>query len=175
MTKTKNQSSPGNNREGLFCYFMARLGNPGEAAIHAGYPRELAWETAAKLLGQKEIRQKIAHLTQEESETQARELALQGLRRLAFGSVNDAVELLCSREEELPTDLAKLDLFHVADLRRPKGGGWEVRFFSRLEALRLLLDYAKDHEPKPDTGTSSFYQALNQAAKTTPSGYWDGI
>ena len=65
--------------------------------------------------------------------------ALEGFRRLAFGDIRDAVRLLFC-DEVNPRMLRNMNLFAVSEIRRPKGGGMEIRFFDRIEALRLLSE-----------------------------------
>ena len=67
------------------------------------------------------------------------ETALEGFRRLAFGDIRDAVRLLFC-DEVNPRMLRNMNLFAVSEIRRPKGGGMEIRFFDRIEALRLLSE-----------------------------------
>ena len=55
-----------------------------------------------------------------EQEKQAK--LVEGLERLAFGNVTDAIKLLFC--DELNTRiLNKLDLFHISEIKRPKGWG----------------------------------------------------
>ena len=82
-----------------------------------------------------------------------------GYRRLAFGSVADAVKLLFHDGGE-PLDPETLDLFAVSDLKRPKGGGLEIKFFDRqraLERLEALVSGDAD-------GALPFYRALERSA-----------
>lgn len=65
--------------------------------------------------------------------------ALEGVRRIAFSDIGDAVRLLFS-EEVSPRVLKNMNLSAVSEIRRPKGGGMEIRFIDRLEALRLLSE-----------------------------------
>mgnify|MGYP001138328001 CR=1 FL=1 len=67
------------------------------------------------------------------------ETAKEGFRRLAFGGIHDAVRLLFC-EDVNPRTLKNMDLFAVSEIRRPKNGGMEIRFFDRIEALRLLSE-----------------------------------
>ena len=73
------------------------------------------------------------------SETQ---LVIDGLKKLAFGKVNDAVTLVFSDDMPPPEILAKMQLFNVSSVKRVKGGGVEVQFFDRQKALEKLYDYA---------------------------------
>ena len=58
------------------------------------------------------------------------ETAKEGFRRLAFGGIHDAVRLLFC-EDVNPRTLKNMDLFAVSEIRRPKNGGMEIRFFDR--------------------------------------------
>ena len=83
----------------------------------------------------------------------------EGLERLAFGSVGDAVKLLFC-EEISPRMLNRLDLFPVAEIKRPKGGGVEMKFFDRLRAMQCLQEFCQDHAQ----GSDEFYRAPQQTA-----------
>lgn len=64
--------------------------------------------------------------------------AVQGYRRLSFGSPADAVKLLKDWENLTREDIEKLDLFNVSEIKLPKSGGIEIKFFDRLKALEKL-------------------------------------
>ena len=70
-----------------------------------------------------------------------KDLVLEGLEKLAFGKVNDAVRLVFAEEVPSPAVLARMNLFNVASISRDKGGV-EVKFFDRQRALERLYDYA---------------------------------
>ena len=63
------------------------------------------------------------------------ETAKEGFRRLAFGGIHDAVRLLFC-EDVNPRTLKNMDLFAVSEIRRPKNGGMEIRFFDRTASSR---------------------------------------
>lgn len=71
---------------------------------------------------------------------------LEGLEKLAFGKVNDAVSLAFAEELPPADALGKLNLFNVASIKRVKGGGVEVQFFDRQKALERLYEYARADE-----------------------------
>ena len=77
-----------------------------------------------------------------------------GLTDLAFGSCCDAVRLLFMTEEETMQKLPKLKLINVSEIKRPKGGGMEIKFFDRIKAFE-----------KQENGLS-FYEALEKSAQT---------
>lgn len=83
-----------------------------------------------------------------------------GLLDIALGSVSDAVSLLFMTEEEALQRLPKLKLMNVSEIKRPKGGGTEIKFFDRLKAFEKLM---QNHEGTTD-GSLSFYEALEKSA-----------
>lgn len=90
--------------------------------------------------------------------------ALAGLRRLAFGRINDALALLREDASEIPADC--LDLFNVAEIKRPKGGGVEIKFFDRLEALCRLAEL--ETRAGSESSADSFFEALKSSAEVNP-------
>lgn len=84
-----------------------------------------------------------------------------GYRRLAFGTVQDAVALLFAGEQEIMEKLPGYDLFNVSEIKRPKGGGMEIKFFDRLKALEKLWEFSESSCAEP----VSFYLALEESAK----------
>ena len=86
-----------------------------------------------------------------------------GLERLAFGSILDAVKLI---RDEGETDISSLDLFNVSEIKRVKGGGVEIKFFDRLEALEKLLQIEESFGRSATA--ESFFSAL-ESAKATPN------
>ncbi|MDD6728269.1 MAG: terminase small subunit [Eubacteriales bacterium] len=87
----------------------------------------------------------------------------EGLRRLAFGEITDAVSLLYESDEDIIKMLPGLDLFNVSEIKRPKGGGMEIKFFDRLKALEKLREIAVMEEGKEQT---SFFDALESASSS---------
>ena len=82
----------------------------------------------------------------------------QGLLDIALGSVSDAISLLFMTEEEIIERLPKLKLINVSEIKRPKGGGMEIKFFDRIKALeRLGTDKISDSD-----SSLSFYEALEK-------------
>jgi hypothetical protein len=90
--------------------------------------------------------------------------ALGGLRRLAFEPVNDAVRLMARIDVMTDREIAKLNLLAVSEIRRLKDGALEMKFFDRLKALELLASCAA--RPEANDAASSFYEALENTAKT---------
>ncbi len=70
------------------------------------------------------------------------QLVIDGLKKLAFGKVNDAVTLVFAEDIPPPELLAKMQLFNLSSVKRVKGGGVEIQFFDRQKALEKLYEYA---------------------------------
>lgn len=145
-------------KETLFCQLFASYRNQREAALRAGFNFRPE-RTAARLLERPEIQKEIRACARLVSE-RANE-ASAGYRRVAFGSVADALILLY-QDSFSKEELEALDLFSVSEIRQIKGGGLEIKFFDRLKALEKLSQIeAADSERKND----SFYQALEEGAR----------
>lgn len=90
----------------------------------------------------------------------------EGLRRLAFGEIRDAVSLLFESDENVLKKLNELDLFNVSEIKRVKGGGMEIKFFDRLKALDKLSQAVSLQE---GLTAGSFYEALEKSAASNES------
>lgn len=145
-------------KQQAFCRHFARTRNGREAAAAAGF--SVFPETAAvRLLGNPNI-QKYLHALEQETEATKAEL-IAGYRRLAFGSVADAVRLLLTSDGDAPLDPETLDLFLVSEIKRPKAGGLEIKFFDRQKALDRLSELLGGSTD----GALPFYAALEASAK----------
>ena len=121
-------------RERRFCLCFVRTGDAAFAAAKAGYSQP---ETdGERLLSTDRICAELERLQAQRSRLLGG-LAVTGYQRLAFGDVSDAVSLLF---EENPTRqmLGQMDLFMISEIRRPKDGAMEIKFFDRLKALEKL-------------------------------------
>lgn len=144
-------------RESLFCKLYVSARNGREAAYKAGYTvcPEIV---SKKLLSQEKIKEQIAAAEKERAVSGAE--IREGLRRLAFASSADAVKLLLA-DEFKETDIEALDLFNIAEIKRAKAGGLEIKFFDRLKALEKLCEMSDSSE----TNTAApFYSALERSA-----------
>lgn len=86
---------------------------------------------------------------------------IDGLGRLAFGDIQDAVTLLFETEDSILSSLPSLDLFNVSEIKRQKGGGMEIKFFDRIKALDKLREIMDAGDKQNCT---SFYEALEKSA-----------
>ncbi len=126
----------------LFCIFVARGFEPEEAVLRAGIPVEDdPARTACLLLADYGLRRRIARLAKALAFCSPASRARAGLERLALGSGCGREEVRLAEEgEPLPSGL----LFHLAEVKYPKGGGVELKFFDRLKALSLLASLEEE-------------------------------
>ena len=89
-----------------------------------------------------------------------------GYEELAFGSVTDAVRLVCEKDvSSLP--LQEMNLFNISEIRRMKDGGMEIKFADRLKALRCLEEmHLADEQPEG----LRLYEALEHSAAALREG-----
>lgn len=135
----------------------AQGGDARGCAARAGFSLT-PQRSAAKLLARDEIKAEIERLGNERKTASA---AARGLYRLAFGSVTDALRLMLCEETLSAEEIEKLDFFNVSEIKRPKGGGLEIKFFDRLKALEKLEKLGSGEE----NPQSSFIQALSEGAR----------
>ncbi len=144
-------------KEKTFCRDYAASGDARGSAARAGYIVSPAG-SAAKLLAREDIRNEISSI--EKQKSSANSCVEKGLYKLAFGSVADAVRLLLCAETLSAEDAETLDLFNVSDIKMPKGGGIEIKFFDRQKALEKLASL----ESSTENTQSSFISALSKGA-----------
>lgn len=92
-----------------------------------------------------------------------------GYEKLALGGIADAVHLMYC-ENPSAEDLAHLDLFNVAEIKRPKDGAMEIKFFDRLKALEKLGELDENASKK----TATLFEALQNGAKALEKADDDG-
>lgn len=144
-------------KEKLFCMYYVQGGDARGCAARAGFT-VTPQKSAARLLARDEIKAEIEKLEKDRKTLFAVE---RGLSRLAFGSVADAVRLILGDDTVNVEEIEKLDLFNVSEIKRPKGGGIEIKFFDRLKALEKLEKLGTTVE----NPQSSFIQALSEGAR----------
>lgn len=141
-------------KEKEFCRYYVTLQNSREAASNAGYGM-LSRLAGEKLMMKKEVKDEIARLIKLNDDLSC---AKQGFRRLAFGSVADAIRLIDGERDNLDS----MDLFMVSDIKLVKGGGMEVKFYDRQKALESL---ASLEQMTSADGSLPIYRALENSAK----------
>lgn len=146
-------------KEKLFCVFYADSRNARSAAARAGYGL-FSQRSGPKLMRRKDIRTEIERIDKTKLVT-CEEIAA-GYRQLAFGSVADALKLIYTEGTPSDIELEKLDTFNISEIKRPKGGGLEIKFFDRAKALEHLeamrLSGSEENTALP------FYAALEKSA-----------
>lgn len=144
-------------REKDFCSCFLKTGNAQKSAELAGFCGDTR-AVGDKLLQRQDILSEIADIAQRQEKILSG-LATAGYIRLAFGSIADAVSLLYldkpSRDE-----LEKMDLFLVSEIKHPKDGAVEIKFFDRLKALEKL-----SANRGSDDSTDSIFDAICNSAK----------
>ncbi|MBR2177142.1 MAG: terminase small subunit [Clostridia bacterium] len=144
-------------REKQFCSFYVNSGNLKEAAICAGFHQPE--KNGAALLLREDINKEIERIYRSRMRNY-RQRARAGYERLAFGNVSDAVRLMFE-DNPLDKDLETYDLFNVAEIKRPKDGAMEIKFFDRIKALEKL-ECAEEEE---ENNVSRFYSALVEGTR----------
>ncbi len=143
-------------KEKEFCRQYILSGDVLLAAEASGYGRDSGM-IGSKLLSREEVVEEISRLCALKRQTTA-SLACTGYTRLAFGSIADAVSLLYM-ENPTRTQLEKMDLFSVAEIKRPKDGSMEIKFFDRFKALEKLCE-----DTSQENGASPVYEAIRAGA-----------
>lgn len=152
----------------LFCIYYLALGNAAEAALRAGFPPETAEAEGLKLLQTPYCRSTLSALAAQPP-LPMQSLVIAGLQRLAFGSANDAAKLVFADDLPPKEMLDALDLFHVSELKRVKGGGVEVKLFDRQRAMERLLELSASAD------SSAAAAALLSALSGEPNPYREEV
>ncbi len=149
------------SREREFCSCFINTGSPSIAAKRAGWSKKPE-QAGEKLLCRKEIADEIEQLAKQREKSLAN-MASVGYQRLAFGDIADAVSLLYM-ENPSRADLSSMDLFLVSEIKRPKDGSMEIKFFDRLKALEKL-----ESRQEEENGVRNLFDAIDKSARTVGS------
>lgn len=138
------------SKEIEFCRIYASCLNSRVAAAKAGFA--FPEKAGLKLLSKSGIAEEIErHSNTQQCFAQAAD----GLRKIAFGSVADAVRLVLHPDEIRDTDT--LDLFMVSEIKLPKSGGVELKLFDRIKALEALATLSEGGD---SDGAAPFINAI---------------
>lgn len=154
-------------KEKLFCKYYAKIQNHKEAAIKTGYKPDIADKTGVNLLARKNIKTTINNIINEDKQTDLIQKSIIGLERLAFGSITDPIKLLFCESAKDIENLPEMDLFNISEIKKVKGGGFEIKFFDRIKALEKITEIAKSI--CNNSNTSDFFDAIKQSASMLPS------
>lgn len=136
-------------------------GNAAVAARKAGYSGDFE-QIGEELICRGEIADELELLSRQREKSLAN-MAAAGYQRLAFGSICDAVSLLY-KSNPTAQELADMDLFLVSEIKRPKDGSMEIKFFDRLKALEKLT-VKKDEQG----GAKQLFDAIDRSAGAVDS------
>ena len=103
----------------------------------------------------------MAKKSDENAAKLSREEVMEGYRKLAFGTGGDALKLVFFDESPCWEELAKLDIFNISEINRPKGGGMVIKFYDRFEALRRLAELGGLGQASE--GVKTFYEAIERS------------
>ena len=159
---SQNSKELTERQKNFLCQFI-KLRNVQEAAVIAGFSAESAYRDGMKILRHQKalmfIQDSLALLNQFSGD-----IVKAGLDRLVTGRINDAVALVFSDEGISGAEIQRLDLYNVSELKRPKGGGCEIKFFDRQKAAESL--YEMNCSVKTGDVAQSFFAALKESAET---------
>ena len=145
-------------RERQFCVNYVNTGNIKEAAISSGYKCDPEI-TGSRLLMRDDINSEIESLFNQKKKTLLYKACV-GYERLAFGNISDAIKLIyCDNLDS--HDISHMDLFNIAEIKKPGDGKLEIKFFDRLKALEKLqeMDFSTQSQDR------SFYNAIENGFK----------
>ncbi len=135
-----------------FCRYFANCRDARESAAKAGFA--FPERSGMRLLSRDQILSEIERITHKNTTVTS---AVDGLKRIAFGSVADAVKLMLEPEK---VDPEKLDLYMVSELKCTDRC-IEIKFYDRIKALAALLEVSET--PETDS-TSQFVEAIFKGA-----------
>ncbi len=159
MSQNSNELT---ERQKHFLYQFIKLRNVQEAAIIAGFPTKSAYRDGIKILRHPKALQFIQDSLVILNEFSG-DIVRAGLDRLVTGRINDAVVLAFSDDGMSGEDIQKLDLYNVSELKRPKGGGCEIKFFDRQKAAETL--HEMNCSVRTGDAAQSFFAALKESAE----------
>lgn len=149
-------------REKEYCCAYVNTGNAREAAVAAGYGDNAELQ-GQQLLCKTEILKEINTILSQRK-TLLELKALSGYERLAFGNITDSIRLLFMQNIDVE-ELESMDLFNISEIKKPKDGTLEIKFFDRIKALEKLTEEKTEKE----NSAVPFYVALEQSVKALES------
>ena len=161
---SKNKKRKGlNQREKLFCCYFANTQSVELSAKKAGY-RKNPFIKGQQLLLREDVVDEIKNLMVARKELYA-SLAYSGYQRLAFSSVSDAVSLLYMDSPDKKT-LENMDLYMISEIRKPRDGAMEIKFFDRIKSLEKLTQL----NTADDSSNMGLMDALTLGAQNLSDG-----
>lgn len=157
MKSLKKKKVALSKREKLFCLSFVNSLDAELSAKEAGYTKNPKNKGQALLLNSG-IADEIARL-KSLRERAMKNSSVLGLEKLAFSSISDAVSLLYM-DNPSKEKLNSMDLFMVQEIKKPKDGAMEIKFFDRLKALEKLSGLTTQNE-----SSGSLLDAINLGAQ----------
>lgn len=145
----------------MFALFYASGKNTRESALLAGFPPETAQQEGLKLLSLRSTQKLIKRFSQNGFSDE--EAVKKGLSRLAFGEINDIMEVVLSDEPIGLHKLFNMNFFSVSEVKKVKGGGLEIKLFDRQKAMEKLLEIEEKSRSRCDA--EEFFDALKITAE----------
>ena len=139
----------------LFCRTYLRTMDPQRAAETIGKADGFA------VLRNRRIRRQLESMRQAAAEQILREDAIRRLTELAFGRANDAVKLAAALSTGETSELERLELSSVGELKLTDKGV-EIKFIDRVRALEALCGLLGDGSQKD---AAEFFRALEDAGE----------
>lgn len=146
-----------NKKEKVFCVYISNGKSPDEAALLSGFENgKDGFLLMAKNSVVKEV-ERLIDLRLKLSES----LAAAGFQRIAFGSITDCVRLISGVEDSSNSlkEISDMDLFMISEIKKPKDGAMEIKFYDRIKALEKLQESVNSTEK-----SLPFYEALEKGA-----------
>ena len=145
-------------KEDKFCCYYSSNGNARLSAVMAGYTMNPE-QSGQQLRMRNDVIERVKKYRNTRFED-LRFMALLGYERLAFGSVADCIQLLYMDKPDIQT-LEAMDLYMISEIKRPKDGAMEIKFFDRLKALEKL----SEAQQASAENSLPFYKALENSAE----------
>lgn len=145
----------------MFCSYFVCTGSAEDSAKRAGYQKNCRL-TGERLLCEERILDELERLIALRKRVLP-QLAAVGYYRMAFGGVADALRLLYTECPDA-AELSEMDLFMISEIKKPKDGMLEIKFFDRLKALEKL-----GCQQENSSGVSGLFDAIGRGAKTLGS------
>lgn len=138
-----------------FCRGFVQSGDVVLSAKRAGYSNPD--HVGELLLSRSDICAEIERLSNQRGRLLGSMAAI-GYQRLAFGNIADAVSLVYA-ENPSKAELGSMDLFLVSEIKRPKDGAMEIKFFDRIKALEKL-----ENRSVETSTASNIFDAIGRSA-----------
>ncbi len=131
------------SKEKLFCFYFVNSLDIEESAKKAGYKKD-PLINGQKLLQREDVVSCIKDKLSLQKELYS-SLAGAGFVKLAFSSVADAVSLVFS-ENPSREQLENMNLFMVSEIRKPRDGALEIKFFDKIKVLEKLCSDSDNND-----------------------------